>query len=313
VSSLFANAPAGTVTSFYNLGCGAFADPAFNNFASSQKIDEDNVSGTAKLAYRYSQALMGYLSYARGYKASGFNLDRETLQSATLGAADPNSQADPDTSFPAETVKSYEVGFKTNWLDSRMLFDFALFDQKFNNFQLTLFRGNGFAATTVPQIISRGVDIDLFWFGMERAFALQAGFTYADTAYGNFAATGIPTNLPGRQLSFAPLYSGTLAASYERPISASLRWRGSVAAKGTSSYNTGSDLNPAKVQSAYALVNARLGLGGISNRWMLEAWAENLTNEKYYQVIIDAPLQPATYDGFLGDPRTYGLTLRLNF
>jgi outer membrane receptor protein involved in Fe transport len=301
---------AATVTSFYNLGCGAFADPAFNNFTSYQHIDEDNLSGTAKLAYRFSSDLMGYVSYARGYKASGFNLDREVIQTS---ASDPNSTADPDTSFSAETVKSYEVGFKTNWLGNAVLFDFALFDQRFNNFQLTLFRGNGFISTTVPQVTSRGVDMDLFWFGMSRALTLQAGFTYADTAYGNFSTPGIPTTLPGRQLSFAPLYSGTLAASYERPLGGALKWRASIAGKGTSSYNTGSDLNPAKVQGAYALVNTRFGLGSLSDRWVVEAYAQNVTNEKYYQVIIDAPLQPGTYDGFLGDPRTYGLNLRVTF
>jgi len=63
------------------------------------------------------------------------------------------------------------------------------------------------------------------------------------------------------------------------------------------------------VQSGYTLVNARLGLG--SDRWMVEAWGQNLTDEQYFQVIIDAPLQPGTLNGFLGDPRTYGLTLRV--
>jgi outer membrane receptor protein involved in Fe transport len=46
---------------------------------------------------------------------------------------------------------------------------------------------------------------------------------------------------------------------------------------------------------------------------MLEAWGQNLTNRDYYQVIIDAPLQTGVYDGFLGQPRTYGLTLRASF
>jgi iron complex outermembrane recepter protein len=314
VNATFAAAPAGTATSFYNLGCGAFADPAFNNFTSSQQIDEDNVSGTAKLAYRFSAGLMSYLSYTRGYKASGFNLDRETIQDAVLGAADPNSAVDTDTSFAAETARSYELGFKTSWLNNSLLFDLALFEQRYNNFQLVLFRGNGFAATTVPQVKSRGADLDMFWFAFGRSLTLQAGVTYADTTYGNFGAVpGIPARLSGSQLSFAPLFSGTLAAAYERPLTNTLRWRASIAGKGTSRYNTGSDLNPAKMQSAYTLVNARLGIGSANDRWMVELWGQNITDEEYYQVIIDAPLQPGTYNGFLGDPRTYGVALRANF
>jgi len=77
--------------------------------------------------------------------------------------------------------------------------------------------------------------------------------------------------------------------------------------------NTGSDLNPAKNQSAYTLVNARLGLGSQNERWMLEAWGQNILNRDYYQLVFDAPLQTGTYDAYLGAPRTYGLTLRVSF
>jgi iron complex outermembrane receptor protein len=60
---------------------------------------------------------------------------------------------------------------------------------------------------------------------------------------------------------------------------------------------------------------------------MVEAWAQNLTDEEYYQVAFDATLQgssanpPAplpqvpssTIAAFLGAPRTYGLTARFRF
>ncbi|HNR22524.1 MAG TPA: TonB-dependent receptor, partial [Steroidobacteraceae bacterium] len=60
-----------------SLGCANFSDPLYNDFSHSQKISEGEWSGTAKLAYRFTDDAMGYASYARGYKASGFNLDRE--------------------------------------------------------------------------------------------------------------------------------------------------------------------------------------------------------------------------------------------
>jgi iron complex outermembrane recepter protein len=46
---------------------------------------------------------------------------------------------------------------------------------------------------------------------------------------------------------------------------------------------------------------------------MLEAWAQNLTDEEYYQVVFDATLQTGTLNAYLGAPRTYGLTLRMTF
>jgi len=45
----------------------------------------------------------------------------------------------------------------------------------------------------------------------------------------------------------------------------------------------------------------------------VEAWAQNLLNETYYQVAFDAPFQPGSFDAFLGQPRTYGLTLRFTY
>jgi iron complex outermembrane recepter protein len=92
-----------------------------------------------------------------------------------------------------------------------------------------------------------------------------------------------------------------------------MQWRANVGAKYTSEYNTGSDLNPVKLQEAMTLVNARLGIGAQDNKWFIEAWAQNLTDEEYYQVVFDATLQTGTYNAYLGAPRTYGLTLRMQF
>ena len=38
---------------------------------------------------------------------------------------------------------------------------------------------------------------------------------------------------------------------------------------------------------------------------------QNLTDETYYQVAFAAPFQSGTYDAFMGQPRTVGLTFRL--
>ncbi len=314
VNAVFAAAPAGTVQSWYNLGCGTYADPAFDNATTRQSINESEWSGTAKLAYRFTEDVMSYASYARGYKAAGFNLDRERIVSAALGAADPASAADPDTHFAPETVDSYELGMKTSWLDRRLLLNATAFYEKFDHFQLNTFTGISFVVASIPEVTSRGVDLDFLWSAPGTRLSLQGGVTYAETTFGNFTpGPGISPRLPNNTVSFAPRWSGTLAATYSQPLTANLVWRLNVGAKTTSAYNTGSDLNPAKEQGAYTLVNARLGLGSENDRWMLEAWSQNLLDRNYYQLVYDAPLQTGTYDAYLGAPRTYGLTLRVSF
>jgi outer membrane receptor protein involved in Fe transport len=314
INGAFATAPAGTAQNWFNLGCGIYADPAFNNATTRQTINESEWSGTAKLAFRFTDDVMSYVSYARGYKAAGFNLDRERIVSATLGAADPASAIDPDTRFAQETVDSYELGTKTSWLGRSLLLNATAFYEKFENFQLNTYTGISFVVASIPQVTSQGVDLDFLWVAPGRKLSFQGGVTYAETQYGNFTpGPGISPRLPNNTISFAPRWSGTLAATYSQPLGANLVWRTNVGAKTTSAYNTGSDLNPTKNQSAYTLVNARLGLGSQNERWMLEAWGQNVLNRDYYQLVFDAPLQTGTYNAYLGAPRTYGLTLRVSF
>jgi outer membrane receptor protein involved in Fe transport len=314
ITGAFAAAPAGTAQNWYNLGCGTYADPAFDNATTRQKIDESEVSGTAKLALRFTDDVMSYVSYARGYKAAGFNLDRERIVSATLGAADPATAVDADTHFPKESVDSYELGTKTSWLSRSLLLNATAFYEKFENFQLNTYTGISFVVASIPEVTSKGVDLDFLWITPARSLSLQGGVTYAETVYGNFTpGPGISPRLPNNTVSFAPKWSGVLSATYSRPLTANLVWRTNVGAKTTSAYNTGSDLNPAKEQKAYTLVNARLGLGSENERWMIEAWGQNVLNKDYYQLFFDAPLQSGTLNAYLGAPRTYGLTLRVSF
>jgi outer membrane receptor protein involved in Fe transport len=81
------------------------------------------------------------------------------------------------------------------------------------------------------------------------------------------------------------------------------------------------------------LLNGRINLGSQDDRWRVELWAQNLTNEEYYQVVINqtlqggafqTTLQPSgnyynaaldtqSYSAFLGQPRTWGATLRFKY
>ena len=322
-----AAAAASALRSVYGIGCATYADPLFNSLATTQSIDENEWSGTAKLAYRFTDDFMSYVSYARGYKASGFNLDRErtnnNLANNPLDPAGPIA-ADINTSFEKELVDSYEVGIKTEWLGDTLLLNGAVFYQDYENFQLNTFTGISFVVTSLPQVVSQGVDLDFLWNTPLEQLSLQGGFTYAETEIKEFGSA-IAFFRPEREndrLSFAPKWSGSLAATYEQPVGSALVFRGNIGAKYTSEYNTGSNLDPRKKQDALTLVNARLGLGAENESWMLELWAQNLTDEEYYQVAFDATLQGSSADqplptntvnAFLGAPRTYGITARFKF
>jgi outer membrane receptor protein involved in Fe transport len=331
-AALAGNAGAQTL---FGIGCSVtYADPIFNNVATSQSLDEQEWSGTAKLAYRFTDDVMSYVSYAKGYKAGGFNLYRERngilflATDVTLpnGVTLQGAEVDPDTHFDKETVDSYELGVKTQWAGNSLLVNGAVFYQDYSDFQLNTFTGLQFIVTSLPQVVSKGVDVDFVWYTPLQQLSFQGGVTYADTTIEDFGgATNLTYFRADRKddtLSFAPEWSSSLSATYEQPIGSSLLFRGNIGARYTSEYNTGSNLDPRKMQDAMTLVNARLGLGAEDEKWMVELWALNLTDEDYYQVMFDATLQgssttpgssQSTINGFLGAPRTYGVTARFKF
>jgi iron complex outermembrane recepter protein len=92
-----------------------------------------------------------------------------------------------------------------------------------------------------------------------------------------------------------------------------LTMRTSVEEKYNSSYNTGSDLDPRKIQPGFGLLNARIGIGAPDESWAVEAWGANLADKYYYAVAFDSPFQYNTIASYLGAPRTFGLTLRMKF
>jgi iron complex outermembrane recepter protein len=322
---LFTNPPGGlngTNAQAFLIGYGCFTgfNPAFNGNGFDQSNTEGNLSGTVKLAYRFNEEVMAYASAANGYKAGGYNLSRVTYPAS---AADPlGLTPDYNTAFPRETVNSGEVGIKTTLFDKTLRLNAAVFDQQYTDFQLNTFTGIQFVVTSLPKVDSKGVDFDFAWAAPIAGLSFAGGVTKDLTDITNFGSAGQffcgagNADCPYRannRLSFAPLWSGALSSTYQVPLSASLAFRISAEEKYNSSYNTGSDLDPRKVQGAFGLLNGRLGIGALDDSWALEAWGANLADKYYYAVAFDTPFQFNTIDSYLGAPRTFGLTARVKF
>jgi outer membrane receptor protein involved in Fe transport len=339
-----AGVPAGTVPAFMaGVMCLPWTNPFFTDLNTHQKQDENNVSGTAKLSYKWTNDVLTYASYARGFKDGGFNLDR-----ITSGNGAPNGGLGftpvSNTSFPAETVDSYEAGIKTTWMHGKLLLNLTAFDEEYSHFQLNSFLGTSFVVESIPTVSSKGIDGEYLWLTPMQGLTFQGGFTYADTRFGHFGPNQLtnPTDfmpigsvglsqLPGSRISFAPDWSVSTAMNFDRSISDGFRFLFNLSAKYLSDYNTGSNLVPYKEQPAYTLLNTRVGLGSADNRWRVEFFVNNLTDVHFYQVVFDGPLQGTsmpvgqgatkysaatdsqTYDAFLGAPRTYGVTLRVKY
>ncbi len=279
----------------------------------SQNRSESEWSGTFKAAYRWSPEFMTFFSGSRGYKAGGFNLDRVQTNTGLSSGGAGITPVD-DTSFPGEFVNSYELGMKSTLMDGNLLFNASIFHSKFTDFQLNSFLGTSYVVRSIPTLTNKGVDMDLIWQPGVEGLKLQGGLTYLSSRYGDdlLPDAGLVL-LPGARGGFAPKWQSSAALTYEWNFTDALIGRFNIAARHTTEYNTGSDLDPEKLQGAYTLVNARLGFGARDGRWMLELWGQNLTDETYQQVGFDAPIQTGSWNAFIGAPRTYGVTVRAKF
>ena len=328
------------------LSCQGNSTSELNGVSISDERDEDEFTGTAILSWKPTPDLMTYASYSRGYKAGGFNLDRSALSNpVAFNAAAINPSV---LQFAEETVNAYEVGAKYSTREFGL--SLAAFRQEFTNFQLNTFNGSVFLVQNVnscddnlggadqdasastgacnpdavaPGVIAQGVEVEAT-VNPIRDLGFTFGFTYSDTSYednliGN--DSGVPLDpalrlLPGDNLSNAPQIVATSSVTWTPPLGES-GMKGLVFfnVRMTSDYNTGSDLLYGKEQDGYAIVNGRIGLTNIADRFAVEGWVQNLFDVDYTQVAINTPFvaPQQTFSAYLAEPRTYGITVRGKF
>ena len=334
-----------------NTVCLPFFSPAFNNFQNHQSESTSNTSGTVKAVYRWSPQLLTYVSYAKGFKAGGFNLDRTGCPNGLTVAQGgpcpvytvptvPTTQflgtageqlvtaitANTNTFFKPEYSDSIEAGAKTTLFDRKLLLNGSLFYEKFSNFQYNTFNGLVFVVDSLPAVYSKGLDTDFLWRPI-RDLNVQGGLTIASTRFSHSdgdAASGILASsgflgAAGSRLPLAPQYSASLEGTYTYRLPADYMVRFNLGTKFNSRYNTGSDEDPRKEQTGYFVTDGRIIFGPSSGRYDIELWGENLFDTNYEQVAFDSGFQNAPtnatglIDAFLGNPRTFGATLRAKF
>jgi len=291
-------------TTVFGLTCLPLINPFADGNYSDSRSDEET-TGTLNVSYDLADDWLAWISYGRGYKAGGYNLDRGGLLANPLLGQTPAPQ---QLEFEPETVDAFEAGARGTLWDGRLQLNIAAFLAQFDDFQLNTFTGTNFVVTNQKEVETKGVELDFSMLAFD-GLLLTGGVTYTDARYDDDIADA---SLAGRRITHAPYWIATGAATYERPFGSFL---GTVhlSYRFVGDHNTGSDLDPAKRQGAYTLWNGSLTIGSQDENWEVEVWTRNLFDKEYRQVVITAPLQTGSYLSFLGDPRTAGVTVRVKF
>ncbi len=278
-------------------------------YSRKNSIVEHDLSGQLAVSYPLRDNLLGYVSWAQGYKAGGINLDVVGPYAAPT--------------FGSEKVNSYEAGLKSSFWDGRMLLDLAIYQAEVDGYQaLTNSRpADQYAPplrdnlVNVGKVRLRGVEVDALLRASER-IDLRLGVAWSDARYRDFSnAPCKPGNaqlscdLSGNRLFNAPEWSAAAGADYMRPLGSGLEGFAGVDYSFRSGYYGALEAGAGSYQPAYGITNVKIGLRRENRRWEMELWSRNLFNRQYITAVF-AALGEGDYGVVAGDPRSAGLTLR---
>lgn len=297
----------------------ALKNGVYTNQAFDTEATNGNFSGQLTLQYKVNKNVNGFATYAVSYKPVGINIG---------GLPTANGQVLIDLAkVKPEFVKHIEVGIKTK-PSSNSILNLVIFDDEIRDYQTQVQTpepgvNRGYLANA-EKVRVRGVEVD----GNIRVnnhFTFNGAVAYTDGKYVSFVNAPVPLEEVGSAQAFKDVSGGALPG-----IS---KWTGSfggeVTGKGSllglkGNYFAALDVyfrssfssSPSPSQylniDGYSLLNARAGFRA-SNGISLLVWSRNLGNKDYFEQLLAAPGSAGQYAGILGDPRTYGVTLRYTF
>jgi iron complex outermembrane receptor protein len=297
----------------------ALKNAVYTNQAFDTDVSSDNFSGQLTLQYRVGGAINAFGTYAISYKPVGINIG---------GLPTANGQVLLDLAkVKPEFVKHLEFGIKTKPTPNSVL-NLVVYNTEISDYQTQVQTpepgvNRGYLANA-EKVRVMGVEVD----GNIRIanfLSLNAAIAYTDGKYVTFKNAPVPLEETGGEQAFKDISGGVLPG-----IS---KWSGSVGGEATArgkfmglegNYFLGVDAfyrssfssspSPSKYLNidGYSLINGRLGFRA-STGITVFIWGRNLFNTNYFEQLLAAPGSAGHYAGIVGDPRTYGITLRYSF
>jgi iron complex outermembrane receptor protein len=277
---------------------------------------DGSLSGRANVSYRFTDGVMGYASFARGFKSGGINMSGLPLTSANLPALST-------AVVRPERNTTYEAGLKTQFLDNRVVLNLTGYLTKVRDFQATIVDSSQTVAlrgylSNIPEVQVKGVEADAILRPVA-GLTLRGSLAYAHGEYTNYPAGPCPLelqgtattacNLTGKPLVGLPRWAETLSADYTAPIVAGGHLVFHADSSWRSSYYGDPSLSRYTLIAGYNLTNASIGYRS-DHGWEVSVFARNLFNENYIQNLTIQAGNSGLILGTPSDPRTVGITLR---
>lgn len=298
---------------------GVYASQAYTAYA-----DERNFTYQLTLAFKPSSRVNTFATYSTSFKPVGVNV-----------AGLPTKAGAADTSLAVikpEYTKYYSVGIKTTPADGftlNLTFHNSDIEDYQTNVQAAELGVNRGYIANADKVRVNGLELD-FNYRANGHFSFFGAGAYTNGKYIKFTNAPLPLEetgltVEGVQVAFKDVsggslpgiskWSGTLGGEYSTPAAfLGKPGRFFLALDGFYRSSFSSSASPSAYMNVdgYTIVNGRVGFR--SNVGLSAfIWARNLLDQDYYEQLLAAGGNAGHYAGVLGDPRTYGITLKYSF
>jgi iron complex outermembrane receptor protein len=250
------------------------------------------------LDYQVTPSLLTYASYAEGYKSGGYD-NRSANESIA------------HTPFAPETVDTYEVGAKSEWLQNRLRANIAAFYNKYTDLQQTIYTstvpGAPTELTNAGRAHTDGVELETTLIPID-GLTWNNNAGYLNTEFDKFLNAGPRgASATGKQLPLAPRWNLSTGADYQLPLTIP----GATHLGGELQYQSKSYSDVLNTQGAaipdQTILNVHASYTTDNERWTVLFTIRNALNARFNQSGTYVP--PVEY--FLENPpRTFLVTLR---
>ncbi|MBE8713177.1 TonB-dependent receptor [Sphingobacterium hungaricum] len=297
----------------------ALKNGVYTNQTFDINADAGNLSGQLSARYQFNPKINAYATYSISYKPIGINVG---------GLPTANGEVLLDLAeVKPEAVDHKEIGIKTS-PRRNIILNLAVYQTDIKDYQTQVQTpepgvNRGYLANA-EKVRVQGIELDGSA-NIGHFLRLNAAFAYTDGKYVKFTNAPVPLEEVGGAQAFKDISGGELPGISKWSWSAGAETNTSGKLIGINgSYFFGADLfyrskfssnsSPSQFLNidAYALLNARLGFRG-SNGISIIVWSRNLGGKDYYEQLLAAPGSYGQYAGVVGDPRTYGVTLKYNW
>ncbi len=253
----------------------------FTNHSFTGDRSESDVSPSVNLQFDVTDELMVYGTWARGFKAGGFNAQERGDDIALF-------------EFEEETASTSEVGLKGRFFNGAARLNISAFKSTYDDLQVSSINGVTFVVGNAAQSESTGFELDGAW-ALSENIEIDGALATLDSDYTSFpngpcfAGDDLPEcsdtssvgarDLSGESTSYDPEYSGNLYLRGSMDLEEDIRMTFDVDWTFTDGYFYSADLDPSDFQEGYGLVDIRVGLGPPDGSWEVALLGQNMTEE----------------------------------